>query len=44
MLISKRNLGINWKIPDKEKQITVEEAIGHLPSLESEEKSKIKYH
>lgn len=44
VLISKRNLGINWKIPDKEKQITVEEAIGHLPSLESEEKSNIKYH
>ena len=44
ILISKRSLKINWKIPDKEKQITVEEAIGHLPSLESEEKSDIKYH
>ena len=44
ILISKRNLKINWEIPDKEKHITVEEAIGHLPSLESEEKSDIKYH
>lgn len=34
----------DWKLPDKQKQITVEEAIGHLPSLESGEKSNIKYH
>ncbi len=33
-----------WELPDKEKKITVKEAIGHLPSLESEEKSDIKYH
>ena len=33
-----------WKLPIKQKQITVEEAIGHLPSLESGEKSDIKYH
>ena len=44
ILISKRNLKINWEVPDKEKQITVEEAIGHLPSLESQQKSDIKYH
>ena len=44
ILISKRNLKINWEIPDKEKHITVEEAIGHLPSLESQQKSNIKYH
>lgn len=34
----------NWKLPKKQKQITVEEAIGHLPSLEAGEKSNIKYH
>jgi len=33
-----------WKLPTKEEQITVEQAIGHLPSLESGEKSDIKYH
>tara|TARA_B100000676_G_C18022857_1_gene813720 strand:+ start:82 stop:1134 length:1053 start_codon:yes stop_codon:yes gene_type:complete len=33
-----------WKWPEKEKKITVKEAIGHLPSLESGEKSKIKWH
>jgi len=33
-----------WKLPKKEKQITVKEAIGHLPSLESGEKSDIPYH
>lgn len=33
-----------WKLPEKQKQITVEEAIGWLPSLESGEKSTIKYH
>lgn len=30
------------KLPKKQKQITVEEAIGWLPSLEAGEKSKIK--
>lgn len=34
----------NWELPTKQRQITVEEAIGHLPSLESGEKSSIKYH
>lgn len=33
-----------WKLPSKQKQITVEDAIGHLPSLESGQKSNIKYH
>lgn len=33
-----------WKLPEKQKQITVEEAIGWLPSLESGECSNIKYH
>ena len=40
-LISKLS---KWEIPAKEKRISVLEAIGHLPSLESGEKSKIKYH
>ncbi len=33
-----------WEFPNKQPQITVREAIGHLPSLESSEKSNIKYH
>ena len=33
-----------WELPSKKKTITVEEAIGYLPSLESGEKSNIKYH
>ena len=33
-----------WKLPKKQEQITVEEAIGYLPSLESGQKSNIKYH
>lgn len=33
-----------WQLPEKQKQITVEEAIGYLPSLESGQKSNIKYH
>ena len=33
-----------WKWPRKQKEITLKEAIGHLPSLESGEKSDIKYH
>jgi len=33
-----------WKIPEKQKKITTKEAIGHLPSLESEETSNIKFH
>jgi DNA (cytosine-5)-methyltransferase 1 len=33
-----------WELPRTEKEITLREAIGYLPSLESEEKSSIKYH
>ena len=33
-----------WPLPKKQKQITVEEAIGYLPSLEAGEMSEIKYH
>ena len=40
-LISKNNI---WNFPKKEKKITVREAIGHLPSLESGEKSDVPYH
>ena len=40
-LISKDGI---WHFPKKERQITVKEAIGHLPSLESGEKSLIPYH
>ncbi|MBF25514.1 MAG: DNA (cytosine-5-)-methyltransferase [Flavobacteriales bacterium] len=44
ILISKKDIQLNWKIPDKEKQITVKETIGYLPSLESGQISNIKYH
>ena len=40
-LISKNGV---WKFPPKEKKITVREAIGDLPSLESGEQSDIIYH
>ena len=33
-----------WELPQKQAKITVREAIGHLPSLESEQSSEIKYH
>ena len=33
-----------WELPKKMPKITVKEAIGHLPSLESGESSKILYH
>ena len=36
--------GKKWGVPYKEKKVTVREAIGSLPSLESGEKSKIKWH
>lgn len=36
--------GSNWKEPEKKEYITVREAIGYLPSLESGETSSIKYH
>lgn len=34
----------NWKWPAKREKVSVEKAIGHLPSLESGEKSSIKWH
>jgi len=34
----------SWPAPKKEKQITLREAIGHLPSLEAGEYSDIKWH
>jgi DNA (cytosine-5)-methyltransferase 1 len=40
-LISKNG---KWDLPKKEKKITVREAIEHLPTLESEDRSKIEYH
>ena len=33
-----------WKNPIKQKKVTLQEAIGHLPSLESGERSSIKNH
>lgn len=40
--MSKRNL--KWEWPSKEKEISLKDAIGHLPSLEAGEKSKILWH
>lgn len=36
--------GLSWEWPEKEKEITLKEAIGHLPSLEPGEDSGIKWH
>lgn len=36
--------GYNWKLPETEKEITLREAIGYLPSLKNEEISSIPYH
>jgi DNA (cytosine-5)-methyltransferase 1 len=33
-----------WSAADKQKEITLKEAIGHLPSLQPEEKSNINFH
>jgi len=38
------SLNKEWIPPIKQKKITVREAIGHLPSLESEESSEIPFH
>lgn len=40
--MNKKNL--NWEWPNKEKEISIKDAIGHLPSLEAGEKSKIPWH
>lgn len=37
-------IGCDWPWPEEEKEITLEEAIGHLPSLEPGEESSIKWH
>lgn len=34
----------SWSLPEAEKEITLRDAIGYLPSLESGEKSSIPYH
>ena len=34
--------GLKWKWPKKQKEITLKEAIGHLPSLESGQESNLK--
>jgi len=36
--------GNKWGVPSREKLITVEEAIGHLPSIEAGQVSDIKWH
>ena len=36
--------GLTWDDPEVEKEITLREAIGHLPSIESGEDSGIKWH
>ena len=36
--------GLKWDLPTKEPIITLQESIGHLPSLESNESSSIKWH
>ena len=36
--------GLSWEWPKEQKEITLREAIGDLPSLESGETSKIKFH
>ncbi len=41
ILLSKEK---KWEFPKKSEHITVREVISHLPSLESEEKSEIKWH
>jgi len=33
-LLVKKNLNITWEFPEKEKEVTLEEAIGHLPSID----------
>lgn len=35
---------LTWRWPIKQKVVTLQEAIGHLPSLESGESSDLKYH
>ena len=43
-IIKMHRLGTVWPWPDKQEKVTVEQAIGFLPSLESGETSEIKWH
>lgn len=43
-LIKMHKKGLRWDWPSKAKPITVKEAIGHLPSIESGEKTNIPWH
>ena len=43
-IIKMHKKGEKWGWPAQQKQITVKKAIGHLPSIESGERSKIKWH
>lgn len=43
-IIRIRKKGLYWAEPEKTEKVTVEEAIGGLPSLEAGEKSDIKWH
>lgn len=36
--------GLTWSLPNKQEEISLEQAIGHLPSLRPGEKSSIKWH
>lgn len=43
-IIKMNKTGTFWRWPEKKKKVTVEQAIGHLPSLEAGETSSIKWH
>lgn len=43
-IIKMNRIGTQWDWPEKKPKITVEEVIGYLPSLESGERSNIKWH
>ncbi|MDI9347785.1 MAG: DNA cytosine methyltransferase [Methylacidiphilales bacterium] len=43
-IIKMHKKGLQWAWPTKEKSKTVKEAIGHLPSLEANQKSKLSWH
>ena len=36
MLLARKDTGIQWEFPQKEKRVTLREAIGHLPSVDPE--------
>lgn len=43
-LIKMHKKGLHWEWPSKARSVTVKEAIGHLPSLESGQKTNIPWH